>query len=62
MEVPLLFAYSFVLAPGGFGSGTWFRNTAMFADRFGTKWSWEGPQRSVFIVIQAFQRCFCLLI
>ncbi|VDP01099.1 unnamed protein product [Heligmosomoides polygyrus] len=38
-------AYNYKPAPGGFGSGTWFRNTAMFADRFGTKWSWEGPQR-----------------
>ncbi|CAB3408469.1 unnamed protein product [Caenorhabditis bovis] len=27
------------------GQGTWFRNTEMFAGRFGTKWSWEGPQR-----------------
>ncbi|VDM56394.1 unnamed protein product [Angiostrongylus costaricensis] len=38
-------AYSYKPAPGGFGTGSWFRNTQMFADRFGTKWSWEGPQR-----------------
>ncbi|WKX89173.1 hypothetical protein Q1695_008658 [Nippostrongylus brasiliensis] len=38
-------AYNYKPAPGGFGGGTWFRNTQMFADRFGTKWSWEGPQR-----------------
>lgn len=34
---------------GAFGSsintGTWFRNTDMFVGRFGTKWSWEGPER-----------------
>ncbi|CAK5019518.1 unnamed protein product [Meloidogyne enterolobii] len=32
-------------APVGFGEGTWFRNTKMFTDRFGTKWSKEGPER-----------------
>ena len=31
--------------PGGFGGGTWFRNVQMFEDRFGTKWSKEGPER-----------------
>ncbi|UMM15352.1 hypothetical protein L5515_002801 [Caenorhabditis briggsae] len=43
-------AYNYKPPPpslGQFGSqmGTWFRNTEMFAGRFGTKWSWEGPQR-----------------
>ncbi|XGW22273.1 hypothetical protein V3C99_004916 [Haemonchus contortus] len=38
-------AYNYKPAPGGLGVGTWFRNTEMFAGRFGTKWSWEGPQR-----------------
>ncbi|VDM82150.1 unnamed protein product [Strongylus vulgaris] len=38
-------AYNYKQPPGGFGVGTWFRNTEMFAGRFGTKWSWEGPQR-----------------
>ncbi|PAV83164.1 hypothetical protein WR25_23964 [Diploscapter pachys] len=38
-------AYNYRPAPGGLGAGTWFRNTQMFVDRFGTKWSWEGPQR-----------------
>lgn len=33
------------LAPAGFGEGSWFRNVQMFKDRFGTKWSWEGPER-----------------
>ncbi|GMR53491.1 hypothetical protein PMAYCL1PPCAC_23686 [Pristionchus mayeri] len=33
-------------AVAGFGSGgSWFRNVEMFKGRFGTKWSWEGPQR-----------------
>ncbi|MFH4977283.1 hypothetical protein AB6A40_003992 [Gnathostoma spinigerum] len=32
-------------APTGFGEGTWFRNAKMFNDRFGTKWSSEGPER-----------------
>lgn len=31
-----------VSAVGGFGQGTWVRNVQMFADRFGTKWTWEG--------------------
>ncbi|CEF64384.1 Ero1-like protein [Strongyloides ratti] len=31
--------------PGPFGQGTWFRNDEMFKGRFGTKWSWEGPER-----------------
>ncbi|RCN32328.1 endoplasmic Reticulum Oxidoreductin 1, partial [Ancylostoma caninum] len=38
-------AYNYKPPPGGFGPGSWFRNTEMFAGRFGTKWSWEGPQR-----------------
>ncbi|KJH46161.1 endoplasmic Reticulum Oxidoreductin 1 [Dictyocaulus viviparus] len=38
-------AYNYKPAPGGFGTGSWFRNTEMFAARFGTRWSWEGPQR-----------------
>ncbi|CAI2292747.1 unnamed protein product [Caenorhabditis sp. 36 PRJEB53466] len=44
-------AYNYKPPPaslGQFGSqvqGTWFRNTEMFVGRFGTKWSWEGPQR-----------------
>ncbi|KHJ82915.1 hypothetical protein OESDEN_17390, partial [Oesophagostomum dentatum] len=38
-------AYNYKAPPAGFGVGTWFRNTEMFAGRFGTKWSWEGPQR-----------------
>ncbi|CAI5439344.1 unnamed protein product [Caenorhabditis angaria] len=45
-------AYNYKPPPpslGKFGAqiqqGTWFRNTEMFAGRFGTKWSWEGPQR-----------------
>ncbi|KAL7075008.1 hypothetical protein ACQ4LE_005559 [Meloidogyne hapla] len=38
-------ANNFKPAPVGFGEGTWFRNTQMFTDRFGTKWSKEGPER-----------------
>ncbi|ETN81333.1 endoplasmic Reticulum Oxidoreductin 1 [Necator americanus] len=38
-------AYNYKPPPAGFGVGSWFRNTEMFAGRFGTKWSWEGPQR-----------------
>ncbi|KHJ93491.1 endoplasmic Reticulum Oxidoreductin 1, partial [Oesophagostomum dentatum] len=38
-------AHNYKAPPAGFGAGTWFRNTEMFAGRFGTKWSWEGPQR-----------------
>ncbi|CAJ0578260.1 unnamed protein product, partial [Mesorhabditis spiculigera] len=38
-------AHNYRPAPGGFGPGSWYRNTEMFAGRFGTKWSWEGPQR-----------------
>ncbi|KAK6106167.1 Endoplasmic Reticulum Oxidoreductin 1 (ERO1) family protein [Brugia pahangi] len=29
----------------GFGDGIWFRNTELFKNRFGTKWTPEGPQR-----------------
>lgn len=36
---------SFKPAPGGLGEGTWFRNVEMFRSRFGTQWTWEGPQR-----------------
>lgn len=35
----------YIIAPGGFGEGTWFRNLEMFKGRFGTKWSKEGPER-----------------
>uniref|UniRef100_A0A7E4ZTY0 Endoplasmic oxidoreductin n=1 Tax=Panagrellus redivivus TaxID=6233 RepID=A0A7E4ZTY0_PANRE len=38
-------SYNYRPAPGGFGEGTWFRNIEMFEGRFGTKWTWEGPQR-----------------
>jgi ERO1-like protein alpha len=38
-------SHNFKPAPMGFGEGTWFRNLQMFKDRFGTKWSWEGPER-----------------
>ena len=34
-----------ILAVGTFGTGTWFRNVDMFKGRFGTQWSWEGPER-----------------
>ncbi|VDK41948.1 unnamed protein product [Anisakis simplex] len=30
---------------GRVGEGEWFRNVKMFSDRFGTKWTSEGPQR-----------------
>lgn len=33
------------LAVEAFGTGTWFRNVEMFTGRFGTQWSWEGPER-----------------
>ncbi|KAL3998555.1 Endoplasmic Reticulum Oxidoreductin 1 (ERO1) family protein [Acanthocheilonema viteae] len=36
---------SFKSNPIGFGDGTWFRNTELFKNRFGTKWTPEGPQR-----------------
>ncbi|KAI6179504.1 Endoplasmic oxidoreductin-1 [Aphelenchoides besseyi] len=38
-------AHNYKPAVGAFGEGTWFRNTEMFKGRFGTKWSWEGPER-----------------
>uniref|UniRef100_A0AC35TQF9 Endoplasmic oxidoreductin-1 n=1 Tax=Rhabditophanes sp. KR3021 TaxID=114890 RepID=A0AC35TQF9_9BILA len=38
-------SHNFKPAPMGFGQGTWFRNVEMFKGRFGTKWSWEGPER-----------------
>ncbi|KAK6014711.1 endoplasmic Reticulum Oxidoreductin 1 [Ostertagia ostertagi] len=43
-------AYNYKPAPAGFGVGTWFRNTEMFAGRFGTKWSWEGTSANVYFV------------
>ncbi|EFO27859.2 hypothetical protein LOAG_00621 [Loa loa] len=36
---------SFKPSPAGFGDGIWFRNTELFKNRFGTKWTPEGPQR-----------------
>ncbi|MCP9257990.1 ERO1-like protein alpha [Dirofilaria immitis] len=36
---------SFKPDPAGFGDGIWFRNTELFKNRFGTKWTPEGPQR-----------------
>ncbi|KAI1712015.1 endoplasmic reticulum oxidoreductin 1 (ERO1) domain-containing protein [Ditylenchus destructor] len=38
-------SHNYKPAPGGFGEGTWFRNFEMFKNRFGTKWSKEGPER-----------------
>ncbi|KAI6234424.1 Endoplasmic Reticulum Oxidoreductin 1 [Aphelenchoides fujianensis] len=38
-------AHNYKPAVGAFGTGTWFRNVEMFKGRFGTKWSWEGPER-----------------
>ncbi|KAH7728565.1 Endoplasmic Reticulum Oxidoreductin 1 [Aphelenchoides avenae] len=38
-------SHNYKPAPAGFGEGSWFRNVQMFKDRFGTKWSWEGPER-----------------
>ncbi|GMT28408.1 hypothetical protein PFISCL1PPCAC_19705, partial [Pristionchus fissidentatus] len=34
-----------VVSAFGSSEGSWFRNVEMFKGRFGTKWSWEGPQR-----------------
>lgn len=38
-------AYNYKPPVHGFGDGTWYKNIEMFKGRFGTKWSWEGPQR-----------------
>lgn len=35
----------YISAPSGFGDGIWFRNVEMFKNRFGTKWTVEGPER-----------------
>uniref|UniRef100_A0A914H240 Uncharacterized protein n=1 Tax=Globodera rostochiensis TaxID=31243 RepID=A0A914H240_GLORO len=38
-------AHNYRPAPGGFGVGTWYRNVEFFENRFGNKWSKEGPER-----------------
>ncbi|KAL3078928.1 hypothetical protein niasHS_014710 [Heterodera schachtii] len=38
-------AHNYRPAPGGFGTGTWYRNVEFFENRFGTKWGKEGPER-----------------
>ncbi|VDM98328.1 unnamed protein product [Thelazia callipaeda] len=38
-------ANSFKSNPVSFGDGIWYRNYDLFNDRFGTKWTSEGPQR-----------------
>lgn len=41
----MILEFSFRVGPVGFGDGIWFRNTELFKNRFGTKWTPEGPQR-----------------